>query len=392
MVSKDETGVDVVVVGAGISGLMVATALIEAGRSVVVLEARDRVGGRLQSAGGDASAIDLGATWFWPGEERVERLNRDLAMAVHDQHIAGDVMFDDGKAVQRVEGNPIDVPAYRWSQGAASLPEAVADRLPTGTIRLNEPVTTVAFVGSGGAADPDNTADPEDADPGDAPDPEDAGGPERTAGEVVVTSSVGTYRADQVVLALPPALAVARIEVIPPLPPSLADMARMTPVWMGAMTKVVATYGRPFWREHGLSGSAFSHRGPLREIHDMSGVDGQAAALFGFAPMAEPGGPSPEAVTAQLAALFGPAGGEPDAVHVLDWRAELHTSPADVERHTGYHTYGHAAYAQPLFNRRLHWSSTETSPVAPGHVEGALAAAERTANTILHDRSTKGAP
>ena len=56
---------DVVIVGAGITGLAIATLLQADGRDVVLLEARDRVGGRLLSVpGSDGSTVDLGASWF----------------------------------------------------------------------------------------------------------------------------------------------------------------------------------------------------------------------------------------------------------------------------------------------------------------------------------------
>jgi monoamine oxidase len=59
---------DVVVIGAGFAGLVAARDLIEAGRTVVVLEARDRPGGRTYSGTfpGTDVVIDLGAEWFDP--------------------------------------------------------------------------------------------------------------------------------------------------------------------------------------------------------------------------------------------------------------------------------------------------------------------------------------
>jgi len=55
---------DTVVIGAGVSGLTAARLLVAAGRSVVILEARDRVGGRLQTDRTDGEVTDLGASWI----------------------------------------------------------------------------------------------------------------------------------------------------------------------------------------------------------------------------------------------------------------------------------------------------------------------------------------
>lgn len=73
----------VVVVGAGAAGLAAAMTLRDAGVDVLCLEARDRVGGRLLSvAGGAGGSLDLGATWFWHGESRVQSLVSRLDLAV----------------------------------------------------------------------------------------------------------------------------------------------------------------------------------------------------------------------------------------------------------------------------------------------------------------------
>jgi monoamine oxidase len=343
----------VIVVGAGVSGLHAADPLTRRGHHVTVLEARDRVGGRLHST---TRGRDLGASWFWSGEHRVAALVDAFGIAVHDQYLAGDAMFDDASGSVRLDGNPIDVPSFRFVDGADSLTEALAARLHSGDhsdVRLDSHVQSIAVDSSGvtvGVGDPD--------------------------GDHVLD-------ADHVVVALPPALAVSTIRFRPDLPTDLYAVAERTPVWMGAITKVVARYESPFWRHAGLSGSAVSHRGPMREIHDLSGPGGHPAALFGFAGTDASSRAVGEAdVLDQLVRLFGPEAGSPLDLVFADWRTERFTSPDNVERLTDYSTFGHRAFQQPALDGRLHWTSTETAPVAAGHIEGALAAAERAAAHI----------
>lgn len=339
--------IDVVVVGAGIGGLTAARALIAAGRSVRVLEARERVGGRLDALDG----VDLGATWFWPGEDRVAALVADLGLAAYDQHLAGNARYQDPRGTQELSGNPIDVASFRVRGGAASLAPAVASTLPDGALHLGSAVVSIEADSASGA--------------------------------LRVTTARGELGAAHVVLAVPPALA-ATIAITPELPAPIRSLIASTPVWMGATTKVVAVYDEAFWRHRGWSGSAISHVGPLREIHDMSGPDGAPAALFGFASSGPPGGPALTAAAAveQLVEIFGPDAASPSRVHVRDWSREIWTVPPGADQLTSYELMGHAGYQQPLLDGRLHWASTETSPSFAGHIEGALAAAERAVAAI----------
>src|SRR5690625_2712674 len=145
----------VIVVGAGPAGLAAATALTDAGCDVLCLEARDRVGGRLLSTLGNdggsdrGGALDLGATWFWDGERRIQTLNSRLAVATFAQHTAGSALIQDGSGVHRLPGNPIDVAAYRYATGADTLAIRLAAALPQNALRLGAPATAIRLVTDG---------------------------------------------------------------------------------------------------------------------------------------------------------------------------------------------------------------------------------------------------
>lgn len=300
-------------------------------------------------------------------------LVRELGVAVHDQHIAGDAMYDDTTGAVRLDGNPIDVASFRFAAGADSLTSGLAERLRSSggsDPRTGSHVHSVD-VGADGVrvrfdADPATSA---------SSSRDDGGRPE---------SALVELDADHVIIAVPPALAVSAIRFRPDIASELRSVAERTPVWMGAVSKVVARYESAFWREAGLSGSAVSHRGPMNEIHDLSGPGGRPAALFGFARTSVSSGPVDEThLLDQLVRLFGPFAASPLELTVADWRTETFTSPQDVELMIDHSTFGHRVFQQPALGGRVHWASTETSPESAGHIEGALAAAERAVAHIV---------
>ncbi|MHA2789642.1 flavin monoamine oxidase family protein [Corynebacterium sp. S7] len=338
------TTMDVIIVGAGIAGLTAAIVAKQNGLNVLVLEARPRVGGRACSRSVDGGSIDLGATWFWHNEATITSFCEQLGVSTFEQYLAGDALYEaPGQPVQRLQGNPIDAPSSRFAHGAQQLADGLASQLLDDELLLNSAVQAITA----------------------------------TPSAVHVHSESTVFEADQVILAIPPALAVEQITFAPELPQDVRDLASQTAVWMGNMAKAVAVYESPFWREAQLAGAAMSYVGPFREIHDHSGPDGSPAALFGFAPAAAVAGRTEaeiaEAFQGQLTRYFGEEAAAPMEIQVIDWSREKYTSPVHVHGQASSQFYGHPLFQQPV-HKRIRWASTETASDFGGHLEGAIRA------------------
>jgi monoamine oxidase len=84
------TEVDVAIVGAGFAGLAAADLLAHRGRRVQVIEARERVGGRVATVAlADGTAIDLGGQWLGPSQDRMYALCRRFGREVYPMHTEG---------------------------------------------------------------------------------------------------------------------------------------------------------------------------------------------------------------------------------------------------------------------------------------------------------------
>jgi monoamine oxidase len=338
-----DVAADVVVVGAGLAGLVAARRLAEAGRNPVVLEARDRVGGRtLNLPLGDGEVAEIGGQWVGPTQERVLALAGELGVGTFPTHYEGRnliefngrrgsyrgtiprisplVLLDIERGRRRFDRLARTVPPEApWGAPDAERLDSItlgawlernlrterARRLfeiacgtvwgmPAGQMSLLWALHCAASAGGFEAM-----IDTE----GGAQQDRLVGGSqvlcERMASELgrgLITSAPVrsidhgadgvevradgiAVRARRAVVAMAPDL-TARIAFEPRLPGGRRQLVgRMA---SGALTKCTAVYERPFWREDGLTGEAVSDEGPISTTFDNSPPNASPGVLVGF--------------------------------------------------------------------------------------------------------------
>lgn len=336
--------VDVVVVGAGLAGLTTARELDAGGLSVIVVEARERVGGRvLNQTLSNGSIVELGGQWVGPTPDRVLALAADLGVELFPSYDAGDGLLSlDGEivpitedtlglaeeprneltsAMKTLDDLALTVPlidpwtaaeADRWDRQTLEtwIEDNVVSPQPKAMLRAIVPAVFAAeawemsllhflfYLHSGGLIDRIISTS------GGAQESRIRGGSQILAtrlasrldgvvrlgapvdqitqsdGLVATTAGGTTITSRRVIVSVPPALAV-RIGYSPPLPPLRDQLMQKIP--MGYVIKCIAVYDEPFWRDAGLSGFAFDPGGPILEVHDNSPDNASCGVLVGFA-------------------------------------------------------------------------------------------------------------
>ena len=334
---------DVVVIGAGLAGLVAARELTAGGASVVVLEARDRVGGRVLNHELDGGkVVEVGGQWIGPTQDRLAALARELGVETFPTHVEGENVIEFRGRLRRYKGaipriNPVvlvDVERAqrRLNRLARRVPleapwEAPdAERLDGQTaaswMRRNLATSAGRMLLELGieavwAAQPEDLSllhvlfyihsagslDLLFETEGGAQQERFVGGSQRVAlrmgeelGERIVLGAPArriehgpdgvTVHADgalargrRVLVAIAPTLA-GRIAYDPPLSGYRDQLTQRMP--MGTVVKCMAVYDEPFWRREGLSGQGTSDTGPVKVTSDNSPPDGSPGVLLGF--------------------------------------------------------------------------------------------------------------
>ncbi|MFN2465456.1 MAG: flavin monoamine oxidase family protein [Candidatus Dormibacteria bacterium] len=333
---------EVAIVGAGYAGLTAAQVLSEAGVEVAVLEARDRVGGRVYTESRGDFWIDHGGQWIGRSQLRLGELARRHGVETFLTYDEGDnLAFRHGNrftytgliptdqpdvtadavaalldldlmALQVPADAPWDAPeakewdsitAHSWFKDNIESAEAqhelelFVEAVFSSQSRDMSLLHFLFYLKSAGGSTPLIAV------AGGGQESRFVGGAQQVAnriaaqlgdrvrlnspvlgvayheGGVTITGAGFEVEARRAVIAVPPPLG-ARINWSPALPIARQQIFQRVP--MGCAVKVHAVYDRPFWREEGLSGQFVSQAGPVKFGFDNSPPDGNHGVLLGF--------------------------------------------------------------------------------------------------------------
>ena len=447
-----DSAFDVVIVGAGVTGLTAAWRLSQAGKRVVALEARDRVGGRLLTDDVDGVRLEVGGQWVSPDQSALLAMLDELGLDTYARYRDGESVYIGRDGVRRTftgDAFPVSAetsaavaritaeldrlaaamdPLRPWDHPDAaeldriSLAEWLARQtddaeardniaLYLGPAMITKPIhsfsalTAVLMAASAGSfthlVNADFILDRRvvgglqqvplqlAAKLGDAvhlssPVQEISWDDE---GATVVSGSE-TFTAKSVVLAMPPTL-LGRISFRPGLPAERQQLIQHQS--FGLVIKLHITYPTPFWRDLGLSGTAFSPYALVHEAYDNTNEDvaGETrGTLVGFVSdqradelLALPADERRQRVLESLAAYYGDQALHPVAYYESPWMDDEWTAGAYATSFdTGSLTrFGH------LFREDLGPLSFVSSDVAGlgfQHVDGGIRMGEAVAERL----------
>lgn len=427
------TTTTVAVIGAGMAGLVAARTLASAGVDVLVIEAADRVGGRvLAETSALGSRLDLGGQWVGHGHHRFEALAAELGATVFQMNTPKQPEFIQGRHRVKALSGPMlwaNLALARWELAArrrhnpkrwasGSVRGWLDRRVRSGTARrvLDVMVTATTCAdldtysmrnfgdmirSQGGLADMLTTR-------GGAQEAlvlEGAGtlaeqlaeelGPQVLTGRrvtevtyddaaVAIQTPEGVIRAATAIVTVPPPM-TASITFNPPLPAARAQLVANT--HMGTVYKAIAVYDRPFWRDR-------------RPHAELIVLDQPGAAVFDTSPPDGPGhlcllvaGPeartldtmSPTDRQAQLLGRLVDPLGAPVAKPVSWHEKSWHLDPCVGGGYAALPN-ADAPADSPHVNDPvgpIHWAGTETAHEHPGYIEGAIESGQRVAGDVL---------
>jgi monoamine oxidase len=447
MRSIDNEKYDCVVVGAGLSGLKAAQVMEEAGKRVIVLEASERIGGRVLTKKVNTACFELGAQWIGDDQSKITKLCSELNVATFPTFHSGKKVLDLNEKVSTYSSDipsmsplalielqlmisrlekkvsnfdPAKIftdPDYRqWDQ--MSVGSWARKRVWNKKVRkvLNAAVRVIfgaemdelsmlhflMYCHSGGGVMKLSTIE-NGAQQTKVIDAQSIAIKlserlnskvvlntpvfkiEQSNDSVCVHSDKMIWTAKKVIVAISPAL-TNRIMFEPPLPLERFHLCQR--IEMGTTIKCIALYDESFWRKDGFSGEVVSDGNPLTVVFDNTTSCGQAA-LLGFI-VGEPARALScpkkrrQAVLASFARWFGEKALDPVDYFEKDWSRDPWARGCPIGFSSPKTLSMHgSALRKPC--GKVYWAGTETATQHMGFMDGALQAGERAAMEVLRE-------
>ncbi|MDZ7756931.1 flavin monoamine oxidase family protein [Rhodohalobacter sp.] len=343
----------VIIIGGGLAGLTAAYLLEKKKIYPTILEARNRLGGRIHTIRPDKNKrVEMGATWLGKQHHSLIQLIRDLGLDLEEQHLGDKAFYEyiSTSPAQLVQLPPNEDPTWRIKGGSDRLIEALQEKLTDTKIYTGQVVKKI-----------------------------------KNGEKVEVQTASKSYLADAVITTLPPKLLSDRIEFTPALPGKLLQIADQTHTWMGESIKVGLFYEDPFWMESDSSGTIMSNVGPVNEMYDHSDSEKSSFALKGFLNGAYHSVNREErkkVVLNQLRKYYGEKAGDYTLYQDTVWQNESFTYSEYQKPVVPHQHNGDDIFTQPYWDGKLLLAGAETSQISPGYMDGAVESAKRVAEMI----------
>ena len=215
---------DVLIIGGGLTGLTIAYLLQNENIEVKIVEARNRLGGRINTIYGDTlPPLEMGATWLGKKHTALLDLMETLGIRIFNQVLGERAIFESisTSPPQVVQLPPNTDPSFRIQGGTMSIIKTLAAQLKADQIYKAQPIQSI----------------------------------EKKDGELWVQSTEIQFRAKIVISTLPPNLLAKTVRFTPTLPTDLINTMTNTHTWMGESIKIGLTYQKPFWQANHSSGT-----------------------------------------------------------------------------------------------------------------------------------------
>jgi len=347
---------DILIIGAGLTGLTLAYLLRDSGKKVVIAESRSRTGGRIFTVKTKNKKLEMGATWLGSQHTRLTRLLDKMDIPLYEQAL-GDTAFYEPMSTsppQLVQLPPNSDPSFKIKHGSQELTDRLLQSIDPDNAYLDTAIQKII----------------------------------QQEDRIIAHATHAQFNATTIISTLPPHLLLSTVAFVDPLPNELIKIAQATHTWMGESIKICLSYKQAFWKVSHSSGTVFSNVGPIPELYDHS--DHQQNTLVGFLNSAYFSNTKEERlqrILHQMVKYYGDRARSVEHYEEYVWRNDPYTFYDYSTPVLPHQNNGHPIFNKAYLNDKLWVAGSETAGQNPGYMEGAVRSAEFIYQKLIREKS-----